>query len=495
MARRIFSPRYLVKCAALIRVLRDFIHAEVIRIFLSDQPERLSACNARPCTTASRSWVRGAALGLVVMLSFSIASACPFCLIPPQTWAEMIDDADLMVVGELLSSRVDEVDGRATSRFLVRSIRVHGTSKNQLCLIEAGQILTVDYQAELSRGQLFVLLGQLPLPDSDASSGVTFAIDDSDGQRQQTDDGQRDGVVQAVFAPSLLASADRINWTSITPITSAALDYIQHAPPNPVSSQQRLPYYISFLQHPDELIASDAWAEFARADYQAIVANRALFPRQQLRSWIADPEMLPERLGTFGMLLGLCGDAADAEFLRQQAGGDLSEPDRFGTEGVWGGYLLITGQDGLNWLDEHLLQSVELTDGRALAILSAMEFMRRWEADAISTPRLCRSLRLLLNRPALRSTVITTLARWKDWELLPQLEQSFDDLVVQDKATCRVIVEFARTLQKSPGSSETPAAVSPSDLRLAELQKQAAAFIARVERDHPEIIQVRTIQF
>ncbi|MFN8710414.1 MAG: hypothetical protein ACK50J_27390, partial [Planctomyces sp.] len=149
-----------------------------------------------------------------------------------------------------------------------------------------------------------------------------------------------------------LVVPELLEWDSPTPVTPERLEYILGAPAASVPKSLRLPYYINWLESPDEQIAADAWAEFAGAPYEDVISVTRLYPREKLRQWVANPETNPERLGLFGMMLGLCGESDDAALMQKLIGEPRSSKDfRYGIEGVMGGYLLLTGESGLRYLE------------------------------------------------------------------------------------------------------------------------------------------------
>src|SRR5205085_8277081 len=99
-----------------------------------------------------------------------------------------------------------------------------------------------------------------------------------------------------------------------------------------------LGYYAKFLDHPDETIAEDAFLEFARSgDEEVGQAAKKLQPAR-LRALLQNSKIDPDRVSLFAFLLGCCGDAADAAFLKgriEQARGD----DLRALDGLLGGYI------------------------------------------------------------------------------------------------------------------------------------------------------------
>ena len=92
---------------------------------------------------------------------------------------------------------------------------------------------------------------------------------------------------------------------------------------------------------------ADAFLEFAKATDTEITAAAKHLDRAKLRAWLTDSKTPADRLGVYAMMLGLCGNAADAPFLH----GLLTQsplPDRvtanFG--GILAGYTLLDSKSG-----------------------------------------------------------------------------------------------------------------------------------------------------
>jgi hypothetical protein len=287
----------------------------------------------------------------VVILHSQVADACPFCLTPPQTWAEKLHDSDIIVVAELIDVRTWDFENRVESRFRIKELRKSPHSSVQSGSLQAGGVMTLEQFVEGQTGDTYLLTGCLK--EMDTGPVATFAA------YEETDDPFRT-VSQTTMTVDVSAESSSnsgppllyliphlFDWDPPEPMTGTALQYILSAPSAALPQRLRLPYYVSFLEHSAGPIASDAWGEFARSEYADVkfVANH--FSRRQLRSWIADRETFPERLGLYGMMLGLCGDQSDAAFLLEQTRQPDDEEFRFGIEGLLGGYLLLQGADGL----------------------------------------------------------------------------------------------------------------------------------------------------
>src|SRR5690606_10265525 len=201
-------------------------------------------------------------------------------------------------------------------------------------------------------------------------------------------------------------------------------NYMKQAPSPEASPTERLAYFVRFLEFPDSLIANDAYAEFANAPYKDVITITDQIPVEKVREWIQDPEIAPTRLGLYGMLLGLAGTETDAQLMREK----IVEPAdefRLGIDGIMGGYLLLTGDKGLDVIDKEKLLNEEVPFSETYAAMQALRFMWTY-GSGIEKPRLQQSMRILLARPELADLVIADLARWKDWTIIDRLMEIYN---------------------------------------------------------------------
>ncbi len=455
-------------------------------------------------------------IAVAALLAGNVLRACPFCLSPPMTLVEEIATSDIVVIVELLKFEVIHAGAVQIPQSTVR-IREFLQGKEfatKFGPLQSGQPLVVSQEIAGAPGDLFLLFGSLPSSDSLTES--TFATNTEAATSRLTDQlnsaGQLNSASQSNSAGQLnsadndggIVTADlrttesaskkiqrtsflipeMISWDSSTPVSREAIRYIKNAPGQSVPQVQRLPYYMTFLENPDPLLSIDAWAEFANATYDDVKAVKDRMPREQLRQWIADPMMTPERLGLYGMMLGLCGHADDAVFLEQQIGAvpptgkDESEFFRYGTDGLMGGYLLLTGENGVAFLEQTRLKPGVPTDSVHAAV-QAIQFMWSYESSLIPQSRLKSSMRRLLSNSDLRILTITNLARWKDWECWPELERIFRNECADDRATQKAIVQFAEECRKSINE----------DGSTLDMASVADRFLVQAAIEHPELFR------
>ena len=431
------------------------------------------------------------ALAIAVLVIGNVLRACPFCLSPPMTLAQEIDNSEFVVIVELLRFEVLNNGTREVPRSTVR-IRefLQGSELVAGCdRLRPGRAIAVKQEVAGSPGELFLLFGELRSTGS--TTQTTFASDTSVEQPGSPGD---EGVVTAGLpvANSGKSSIQRISfvipelisWSSHTPVSPTAIRYIKNSPPRSLSATERLPYFMTFLENPDPLLSIDAWSEIAHSTYDDVKSVRSALPRDKLRQWIADPEMSPERLGLYGMMLGLCGDADDAEFLKSQIG--IEPPSskenaptfRYGTEGLMGGYLLLTGEEGVTFLEQSRLNSDVPIDS-SHAAMQAIQFVWSYESQLIPPQHLKSAMRRMLSSDALRIITIANLARWNDWECWPELERLFKNEAAADHATQKAIVLFAEECRKAT-NADGSALIQAED---------ASKFLAEAEQQHPELFR------
>jgi hypothetical protein len=226
------------------------------------------------------------------------------------------------------------------------------------------------------------------------------------------------------------------------PIKSAdAVDYARKAIAlNPRDPAGNLLFFFRYLEHPDPEVARDAFLEFAKAsDREVAEAARKLSP-DKLRGWIKDPQLPPERLSVYAVLLGACGGAEDAALL----GGLLQNTDeRVGKayEGILAGYMQLRPRDGWD------LALALLRDGsKPLPVRLAAVRTLRFQYGARpgeSRANVLRGLAAMLAQGELADLAVEDLRGWQMWDLTREVlalygKRGYDAPLMQ-----RAIVRYA----------------------------------------------------
>lgn len=417
-----------------------------------------------------KSSVASAALAVILLLTaiFRNAPACPFCLSPPQTLAEQISRADLVLIAELVRFEVYNNGTRPESTLRIRKYLRGEETAARLDRLAIGQSIVIPSEATGAPGELFLMYGTLPEYSAPGSVN-TFASTSTNSEASDANSTapvvqavlKSDSPVEAVIQKVSFLIPELISWNETHSITTDMVNYLHQLPAQSEPQPTRLAYFLTNLEHRDSLIAIDAWAEFGNASYDDVVAVRELMSPADLRLWIADKNMSPERLGLYGMMLGLSGGPEDAEFLLSQmiesepespVGNDHATPPRtfrFGAEGLMGGYLLLTGEEGLDQLEKTIALPADVPDTARHAFVQSLQFIWSYESDVISKARIQSSMRILLQNSSMREIAITNLSRWEDWESLPMLKAMFAKNCDGDRESQRAILQFAQTCRRS----------------------------------------------
>jgi hypothetical protein len=317
------------------------------------------------------------AAGLCLAASVATqAIGCPFCSAPSQTLAEQVAQADSVCLVQFVKGEPAKDQDPGTSTYEVLQV-----VKSPKDAVKKGDHINLARYRAGKSGDLFLVMG--------TRAGKENAIE----------------------------------WGSPTEITEPAFAYVAQAPAPEMPTTKRLKYFVRFLEFPDQLVANDAFGEFANAPYKDIAAVASILPRDKIRAWLTRPETPQVRLGLYGMLLGLCGNDSDAKLLAERIAPN-SDEFRIGLDGMISGYLLLTGNPGLDNIDDWKFKvhaGKKAAFSETYAAMMGLRFMWQYAGGKISNERLQQSMRILLDQPELADLVIADLARWKDWSVQERL--------------------------------------------------------------------------
>ena len=354
------------------------------------------------------------AFALVVILGLvsQALPACPFCAQTGETLSEKLAGADFALVVKFLATKNGVLQGVQSTSFQVIQL-MKPTEKYKVA-----DKLEVDFGVTGEVGDTFLLMGKLV--------------------------------------------GDDVKWNLPVEIDEISREYVRQAPSPEVSPpESRLTYFSKFLDISNQLISNDAFGEFARAKFEDVDRFVALVPKDKLRTkvrkWLeGDNQNLIVRRGFYGMLLGLCGNDGDAEFL----GGEILapiDPDKFriGYEGLMAGYIMLRGEQGLKHLVEKKLsdlpKAMDVADPRlsdANNLRFALTFLWDYRHDQFSEDVLRNAMRHFLNRPELAEEAVRDLARWKDWKSLDVLVTNYGNDPWDTRSGKEQVVAFALTCLK-----------------------------------------------
>ena len=373
----------------------------------------------------------------VLALTAGSALACPFCPTVTLTMAEQLAQSDAVVLVQWKSAAIADNQNKtgSTEYEIVQIVR------DPLKTMKKDDVVTIAGFRAGRPGDLSLLLG---------TKGM------------------------------------KVDWAPPIEVTETVFNYIVQAPSPEVPIQKRLEYFLKFLEYPDPTISSDAFAEFAVAEYKHVAALTSKLPRDKLRQWVQQKDLVEGRLGLYGLLLGLCGTEEDVKLMESK----ISEPSsprqiRLGIDGVMGGYLILAGEKGLDFLVAKKFDDKSVPFSETYSAMKALEFMWTYGEGKIRPEKLKAAMRKVLDRPELADLVIATLSRWKDWEVQDQVVKLYGQPAYDIPSIKRAVVRylFACTQDVPKGSSgEAPAHVAAAKKRIEEIRERDPKMIRDVER-------------
>jgi hypothetical protein len=326
-----------------------------------------------------------AAVASAAVLSMGVARAiaCPFCTAQAQTFTEEMESMDAVAIVRLIAppSAIESAnpsDAVSKAKFeVVEPLKGAG-------LAPAKSKLEALYYGSAEVGSQFLIMGVV--------------------------EGKDDAKSQMVWSTPIAASA-------------RAREYLSKLHKLPKSGVQRLEFFQTYLEDKEEILARDAFDEFAKAPYDMVRELKPKMNHDQLVKWIKDGDIPSSRRRLYLTMLGACGSKQDLPLLEEMLKSDQRQY-KSGLDALIACYLTIKGPDGMPLIEDLFLKNQKSEYPDTYAAIMALRFHGQ-ESDVIPQKRIVLALRCILERPAIADLVIPDLARWEDWESLDKLVELF----------------------------------------------------------------------
>ncbi len=272
-----------------------------------------------------------------------------------------------------------------------------------------------------------VIKGQELLKESKTIETIYFGAPKKD----------RKYLIMGVDPPNLM-------WSTPLAISDKSYTYLRELSGIAKEGADRLAFFQKYLEDEDELLARDAYDEFARAPYADVKALKSRMKREQLLTWIQDMDIPASRRRLYLTMLGVCGTAEDLPMLEKM----MESSDRkmkAGLDAMVACYLTLSGGEGMPKVEELFLANPDAEYADTYAAIMALRFHAG--EDVIERERILEGLRHLLDRPPLADLVIPDLTKYEDWSQTEKLVQLFKD--ADDKSSW-VRVPVINFLRKNP---------------------------------------------
>lgn len=221
-------------------------------------------------------------------------------------------------------------------------------------------------------------------------------------------------------------------------------EYVRTMTGIPKDDVRRLLHAFQFLEGEDDDLREESYGEFAKCSYKEMKALSGKLDRDQLVAWIEDPQVRDWRKRLYFILLSLNGSQDDLPMLAKmvETGYERRQP---AFDAIIACYLQLGGIEALSRIERDYLINDDVGLNKTCAVLRSLRFHVEEDTDAIPRNRLIQSFRLLLGRPQLADVVVADLARFQDWESMPQLVALFENSAEKDLWLRNRVASYLKT--------------------------------------------------
>jgi hypothetical protein len=365
--------------------------------------------------------------GLVALYGMALlsqtAGACPFCAAVSLTFSEEIDNSQVAVIAKLVTLPPRPEGDAANSSLEVAK------AKFEIVKILKGQEILGN-----SRALETVYFGDSPV-------GTTF-------------------LVMGIDPPA-------INWGTPIAVGQRGQEYVAKALELPKEGVERLAFFQDYLEDADEMLARDAYDEFAKVPYAGVVGLKDHLKHDKLVEWIKSSQIPVSRRRLYLTMLGVCAKPEDLTLLETM----IQSKDRQtkgALDALVAAYLTLKGPEGMPLVEDLFLKNKDAEYTDTYATIMALRF-HGTEEKIIPRERLLVGIRTMLDRPQLADLVIPDLARWEDWSAMDRLVELFKNADDESNWVRVPVINYLRAcpLPKAKERIEELARLDPESVKRA----------------------------
>jgi hypothetical protein len=248
------------------------------------------------------------------------------------------------------------------------------------------------------------------------------------------------------------------------PVSADVVSYLQKA--MALDGKDRIKallFYFDYLEHRDQKIANDAFAELARAGDAEIGQLAGKLSAEKLRTWLEDARTPAYRLGLYAFLLGACGTDRDADLLRTLLE-KTTERTSNAAGGLLSGYIRLRPKEGWE-LAQTILKDARRSFTERYAVVGTLRFYHGWKPDE-SRDEVLRCFTLLIDQGEMADIAVEELRRWETWTLTADILSQYDKKTHAAPIIRRAIVRYALSCPRP----------------------EAKTFVAAVRKQEPELV-------
>lgn len=237
----------------------------------------------------------------------------------------------------------------------------------------------------------------------------------------------------------------KVMWSTPLPVSDRAQEYLGKITKLPKEGSERLKFFRNYLEDADEMLARDAYDEFAKASYDTVRSLKKQLDHEKLVGWIKDPNIPASRRRLYLVMLGICGSEQDLPMLEKFLKSE-DRKEKSGLDALIACYITLKKEAGLPLIEELFLKNKKSDYADTYAAIMALRF-HATEGKVVEQKRLIEGFHYMLERPELADLVIPDLARFEDWTPIDKL---FDLYKNGDEKTSWVRVPVVNYLRVCP---------------------------------------------
>ncbi|MEM9367163.1 MAG: hypothetical protein AAGD07_14315 [Planctomycetota bacterium] len=275
---------------------------------------------------------------------------------------------------------------------------------------------------------------------------------------------------------------DSIEWVVPKPMSLEATAYLHGLLGLPDPGPERLGYFLRYLRHADDVVATDAYNEFADATLEEVAALSDQLDRAWVIRQLRSATVPVHRRRLCWTFLSQCGQQRDADLFDELLGKRADDPAFDpGLDAAIGCFMSLAGETALDRIEHDFLGNPDASYVDTYAAVSAIR-VHGTELDVFPRPRLAAALRRVLERPAIADLVIPDLARWEDWSVVHRVSELFAKATEETHFVRSSVVMYLKTcpLPEAATSLEELRKLAPETVRDAEASMRFYGGVASV---------------
>jgi hypothetical protein len=209
-----------------------------------------------------------------------------------------------------------------------------------------------------------------------------------------------------------------------------------------VSVAERLRHCFKYLNCADLTVSTDAYREFAKADYADYRDMAKKLPADTLAEWLEDAKTPAYRYGLYASLLGHCGDAKKHGVLLRNMIDDPKKRQGSGIDGMMAGYVMLEPKEGWKHL-QHFVKNEKEDFYVRYAVLRTMRFFWDNRNDVLSKKDILHGMSMIIQLHDLADFAIDDLRQWQAWTMTDQVLDLFAKDSHRNPIIQRAILRFA----------------------------------------------------